>query len=156
MYNHLIYRAMKIIARKKSLGEGVDFEDAHQPTLGDDGAESIERAMQVARLVKAMQELEVDDPRAARIIKLKNGGLTNEEIVEAAGVDVSAVKRDWRAAGLSRLSSGIETGLIVRAATVPRIFSLINGPFSSSRAPLLMKCGEAADVYRPLRAVAQH
>jgi ECF sigma factor len=104
---------------KKSLGEGVDFEDAHQPPLSDDGAESIERAMQVARLIKAMQELEVDDPHAARIIKLKNGGLTNEEIVEAAGVDVSAAKRDWRAARLSRLSIGVETGLILRAAPIP-------------------------------------
>jgi len=122
MYHYLIDRAIKIIARKKNLGEGGDFEDAHQPPLGDDGAESIERAMQVARSVKATQELEVDDPRAARIIKLKNGGLTNKEIVEAAGVDVSAVKRDWRAARLSRLSIGIETGLIVRAATVPQIF----------------------------------
>jgi len=118
VYNHLIDLARKIIARKKSLGEGVDFVDAHQPPLGDDGAESIERAMQVVRLVKAAQGLEVDDPRAARIIKLKTGGLTNEEIVEAAGVDVSAVKRDWRAARLSRLSSVIEMGLIVRATTI--------------------------------------
>jgi len=68
MYHYLIDRAIKIIARKKNLGEGGDFEDAHQPPLGDDGAESIERAMQVARSVKATQELEVDDPRAARII----------------------------------------------------------------------------------------
>ena len=122
MYHYLFDRAIKIIARKKSLGEGGDFEDAHQPPLGDDGAESIERAMQVARLVKATQELEVDDPRAARIIKLKNGGLTNEEIVEATGVELSAVKKDWRAARLPRLSTGIEMGLIVRAATVPQIF----------------------------------
>jgi DNA invertase Pin-like site-specific DNA recombinase len=67
--------------------------------------------MQVALLGKAMHEPEFDGPRADRIIKLKNGGLTNKEIVEAAGVDVSAVKRDWRAARLSRLSIGIETGL---------------------------------------------
>jgi hypothetical protein len=107
-------------------------------------------------LGKAAHEPEFDDLRVARIIRLKSGGLTNEEIVEAAGVDVSAVKRDWRAARLSRLSIGIETGLIVRAATVPRILFLINGPISSSRALLLMKCGKAADINQPLRAVAQH
>jgi len=45
MHHYLIDRATKIIARKKSLGEVGDFEDAHQPPLGDDGAESIERAM---------------------------------------------------------------------------------------------------------------
>ncbi|HEY9430055.1 MAG TPA: ECF-type sigma factor [Blastocatellia bacterium] len=107
----LIDRARKSIAREERLGERAEFEDAHQPPLDDDGARAIEQAMQVARLGKAMHEPEVDDPRADRIIKLKNGGLTNKEIVEAAGVDVSAVKRDWRAARLSRLSIGIETGL---------------------------------------------
>jgi len=98
MYHHLIDRARKVIARKKRLGERVDVEDADRSPPGGDGAASVERAIQIARLGKAMRELEVEDPRAVRVVKLKNGGLTNEEIAEAVGVDVSTVKRDWRAA----------------------------------------------------------
>ena len=108
----LIDRARRVIARNKCLGERVDFEDAHQSPLDDNGAESVERETLVAQLAKAMRELEVDGPRAARIIELRIGGLTKEEIAEAVGVDVSAVKRDWRAARLFCLSSGIATGLI--------------------------------------------
>jgi RNA polymerase sigma factor (TIGR02999 family) len=97
MYHHLIDRARKIITRKKHLGERVGFEDAYQAMTDSDGVESVERAMQVARLGKAIQELEAEDPRAVLVVKLKNGGLTNEEIAEALGVNVSTVKRDWRA-----------------------------------------------------------
>jgi hypothetical protein len=87
MRRRLIDRAGKIIARKKHLGELADFEDTHQSPLDDGAAESVERAMQVVRVGKAMHGPEVDDPRAARIIKLKNGGLTKGEIAEAVGVD---------------------------------------------------------------------
>ena len=38
----------------------------------------------------------------------------------------------------------------------PANFFLINEPFSSGRVRLLMKCGEVADINRPLRDVAQH
>src|SRR5262245_27300820 len=38
----------------------------------------------------------------------------------------------------------------------PANFFLINEPFSSGRTSLLMKCGEVADINRPLRDVAQH
>jgi len=51
---------------------------------------------------------------------------------------------------------GLRRDSIVRAATAPRNFFLINEPFSSGRTRLLMKCGEAADINQPLRAVAQH
>jgi RNA polymerase sigma factor (TIGR02999 family) len=98
MYHHLIDRARKIVARKKHFGERVDFEEAHQAPADGDVTESVERAMQVAKLGKAMRELEADDPRAVQVVRLKNGGLTNEEIAEALGVNVSTVKRDWRAA----------------------------------------------------------
>jgi ECF sigma factor len=156
MRRRLVDWARNAIARNKRLGEGADFEDAHQTPLGDGAAESVERARRVARLGKAMQEPEVDDPRAARIIKLKNGGSTDEEIAEVVGVDVSAVKRDWKAARLSRLSSGIGTRLNRTRRGSPTNFFLINDPFSSGRTRLLMKCGEVADINRPLRAVAQH
>jgi RNA polymerase sigma factor (TIGR02999 family) len=97
MYHHLIDRARKIIARKKRLGERAPFEDADLAPFDDEGAGSVERALQVARLSKVMQELEAEDPRAVRVVILKSGGLTNKEIAEALGVDVSTVKRDGRA-----------------------------------------------------------
>jgi hypothetical protein len=112
--------------------------------------------MQVARLGKVTQELEVEDPRVARIIKLENGGLTKEEIAEAGGVDVSAVKRDWRAARLTRLSNGMETGLNHTRRYGPTNFFLVNEPFSAGHALLSVKGGKAADINQPLRAVAQY
>jgi RNA polymerase sigma factor (TIGR02999 family) len=97
MHSLLIDRARRIITREKHLGRRADFEDARDVAHGD-GESSADRAMQIAALGKAMRELEADDPRAVQVVVLKNGGLTNEEIAEALGVDVSTVKRDWRAA----------------------------------------------------------
>src|SRR5262245_34410185 len=97
MHSLLIDRARRIITREKHLGRRADFEDARQAPHGD-GEASADRAMQIAALGKAMRELEADDPRAVQVVILKNGGLTNEEIAESLGVDVSTVKRDWRAA----------------------------------------------------------
>jgi len=98
MYHHLIDRARKIIARKNRLGERAPFEEADLAPIDDEGAASVERALQIAQLDKAMRELEAEDPRAVRVVKLKSGGLTNKEIAESLGVDESTVKRDWRAA----------------------------------------------------------
>jgi RNA polymerase sigma-70 factor, ECF subfamily len=98
MYHHLIDRARKIVARKNRLGERAPFEDANLAPIDGGGAASVERALQIARLDKAMRELEAEDPRAVRVVKLKSGGLTNKEIAESLGVDESTVKRDWRAA----------------------------------------------------------
>jgi RNA polymerase sigma factor (TIGR02999 family) len=97
MHNLLIDRARRIIAREKHMGRRADFEDARLVAHGE-GEASVDRAMQIAELGKTVQELEADDPRAVQVVILKNGGLTNEEIAEALGVDVSTVKRDWRAA----------------------------------------------------------
>jgi RNA polymerase sigma factor (TIGR02999 family) len=98
MHNLLIDRARRRITREKHLGQQADFEDAQLVAHGGDGAASVERAMQIAKLGGAMQELEAEDPRAVQVVILKNGGLTNEEISEALDVDVSTVKKDWRAA----------------------------------------------------------
>lgn len=97
MHSLLIDRARRIIAREKHLGRRADFGDARLVADGD-GKASVDRAMQIAALGRTVQELEADDPRAVQVVILKNGGLTNEEIAEALGVDVSTVKRDWRAA----------------------------------------------------------
>jgi RNA polymerase sigma factor (TIGR02999 family) len=95
MHNLLIDRARRIIAREKHLGRRADFEDARHVAQGE---ASVDLATQIAALGKATQELEADDPRAVQVVILKNGGLTNEEIAEALGMDISTVKRDWRAA----------------------------------------------------------
>jgi RNA polymerase sigma factor (TIGR02999 family) len=97
MHNTLIDRARKIITREKHLGRRADTEDTQLVARGD-GAASIEHAMQRVALGKAMQELEAKAPRAVRVVILKIGGLTNEEIAEEIGMDVSTVKRDWRVA----------------------------------------------------------
>ena len=103
-----------------------------------------------------MQELEFEGPRVARVIKLENGGLTKEEIAEAVSVDVSTVKRDWRAARLTRLSNGMEPGLNRTRRYSPTSLFLINEPFSASHALLSIIGGKAADINQPLRAVAQY
>lgn len=97
MHNLLIDRARRIITREKHLGKRADIEDARLESHGD-GEASVEHAMQMAALGKRLQELEAEDPRAVQTVILKRGGLTNEEIAEALGVGVGAVKRDWRAA----------------------------------------------------------
>ena len=98
MHNLLIDRARRIITRDKHLGQRAEFEDAQRVAHGGDGEASVERAMLIANLGKTIKELEAEDPRAVRVVILKTGGLTNEEIAEALSVDISTVKRDWRAA----------------------------------------------------------
>jgi hypothetical protein len=66
--------------------------------------------------------------------------------------------------GEKRLKSGVlasplqwnRDGTNRKRRDSPANFFLIIGPLSFSRTRLLMKCGEVADINRPLRAVAQH
>ena len=44
----------------------------------------------------ALQKLESIDPRAAKVVELRYfGGYTDKEVVEALGVALSTVRRDW-------------------------------------------------------------
>jgi len=49
----------------------------------------------------------------------------------------------------------VRDGINRKRRDSPANFFLINEPFSSGRTRLLMKCGEVADINRPLRDVAQ-
>jgi RNA polymerase sigma factor (TIGR02999 family) len=98
MHHLLIDRARKYLTREKHFGLQTDFEIAQRVAQNDEGAVSEERALQYAALSKALDELSAEDPRAAQIVILRNGGLTVEEIAAVMSVGVSTVKRDWRAA----------------------------------------------------------
>ena len=53
-------------------------------------------------LDEALQRLELDDPRAARVVMLRYfAGLTVPETAEALGVSTGTVERDWRFARAS-------------------------------------------------------
>jgi RNA polymerase sigma factor (TIGR02999 family) len=98
MHHLLIDRARKYLTREKHFGQQADFEIAHRVAQGDGGAVSEERALQYVALSKALNELSAEDPRAAQIVILRNGGLTVEEIAVVMGLSVRTIKRDWRAA----------------------------------------------------------
>lgn len=47
-------------------------------------------------LDEALRELELIDPRAARVVELRYfGGYTDKEVVDTLGVALSTVRRDW-------------------------------------------------------------
>jgi len=47
-------------------------------------------------LDEALRELELIDPRAAKVVELRYfGGYTDKEVVETLGVALSTVRRDW-------------------------------------------------------------
>jgi RNA polymerase sigma factor (TIGR02999 family) len=55
-----------------------------------------EQKIDVLMLDEALQELERIDPRAAQVIELRYfGGYTDKEVVEALGVSLATVRRDW-------------------------------------------------------------
>ncbi|HLK66905.1 MAG TPA: sigma-70 family RNA polymerase sigma factor [Bryobacteraceae bacterium] len=50
----------------------------------------------ILQLDEALRELERLDPRAARVVELRYfGGYTDKEVVEALGVALATVRRDW-------------------------------------------------------------
>jgi len=64
-------------------------------TLGD--PVSIPREVDLIALDEALQQLEAEDPRQARMVELRFfGGLTHEEVAEAMGVSLATVNREWR------------------------------------------------------------
>jgi RNA polymerase sigma factor (TIGR02999 family) len=54
------------------------------------------QSVDVVGLDDALKELEKIDPRAAQVIELRYfGGYTDKEVVEALGVSLATVRRDW-------------------------------------------------------------
>ena len=54
------------------------------------------RSVDVLSLDEALRELERIDTRAAKVVELRYfGGYTDKEVVEALGVSIATVRRDW-------------------------------------------------------------
>jgi RNA polymerase sigma factor (TIGR02999 family) len=54
------------------------------------------RGEDMLALDEALRELELIDPRAAKVVELRYfGGYTDKEVVETLGVALSTVRRDW-------------------------------------------------------------
>jgi RNA polymerase sigma-70 factor (ECF subfamily) len=54
------------------------------------------RAEDLLALDEALRELELIDPRAAKVVELRYfGGYTDKEVVDTLGVALSTVRRDW-------------------------------------------------------------
>ena len=54
------------------------------------------RSEDVLSLDEALRDLERIDPRAAKVVELRYfGGYTDKEVVEALGVSIATVRRDW-------------------------------------------------------------
>src|SRR5580692_6133239 len=55
-----------------------------------------ERSIDVILLDESLRELERLDPRAAKVVELRYfGGYTDKEVVEALGVSLATVRREW-------------------------------------------------------------
>jgi RNA polymerase sigma factor (TIGR02999 family) len=62
-------------------------------------AEASDQGVELAALDSALKQLEVLDPRQARIVELRYfGGLTIEETAAALRISVATVKREWQLA----------------------------------------------------------
>jgi RNA polymerase sigma-70 factor (ECF subfamily) len=54
------------------------------------------RGEDLLALDEALRELELVDPRAARVVELRYfGGYTDKEVVDTLGIALSTVRRDW-------------------------------------------------------------
>jgi RNA polymerase sigma factor (TIGR02999 family) len=73
--------------------------EALREELGRDVALTEERAEVLVVLEEALELLEDERPRAARVVECRFfGGMTIEETAEALGVSGSTVSRDWKTA----------------------------------------------------------
>ena len=72
-------------------GAGATMVDLEALSLG-----SPERSIDVLLLDESLLELERLDPRAVRVVELRFfGGHTDKEVVDALGVSLATVRRDW-------------------------------------------------------------
>jgi RNA polymerase sigma-70 factor, ECF subfamily len=64
--------------------------------LDDASIATVPRGEDLLALDEALRELEVIDPRAARVVELRYfGGNKDQEVADALGVALSTVRRDW-------------------------------------------------------------
>jgi len=78
-------------AQAQRRGGGADNVDFDQVQIAGE-----KQGVDVLLLDDALRDLERVDPRAARIIELRYfGGYSDKEVVEALGVSLSTVRRDW-------------------------------------------------------------
>ena len=84
----LVDHARAVRTRKRDGGAQVDFAKIQLAAQG--------RGVDVVLLDDALRELEQIQPRAAQVVELRYfGGYTDKEVVEALGVSLATVRRDW-------------------------------------------------------------
>jgi RNA polymerase sigma-70 factor, ECF subfamily len=70
--------------------------DAVQISLDDAQTGAEETSIDLLLLDESLAELERIDPRAAKVVELRYfGGYTDKEVVDALGVSLATVRRDW-------------------------------------------------------------
>ena len=78
-------------ARAQRRGGGAVQIDLDEARAGVEG-----RSMDLLMLDESLAELERADPRAAKVVELRYfGGCTDKEVVEALGLSLATVRRDW-------------------------------------------------------------
>jgi RNA polymerase sigma factor (TIGR02999 family) len=84
----LVDHARSNKARKRDGGAQVELDKIQLAAQG--------RGVDLLLLDEALQELEQIQPRAAQVVELRFfGGYTDKEVVEALGVSLATVRRDW-------------------------------------------------------------
>ena len=82
------YARARNAQRRGAGGFAVDVDEAH-------GQEAF-RDQDLLQLDDALSDLERVHPRAAKVIELRYfGGYTDQEVVEALGISLATVRRDW-------------------------------------------------------------
>jgi RNA polymerase sigma-70 factor (ECF subfamily) len=78
-------------AKAQRRGGGATMVDLEALRIG-----STPQTVDMLELDEALRELEKLEPRAARVVELRFfGGHTDKEVVEALGVSLATVRRDW-------------------------------------------------------------
>ena len=84
----LVDHARATRTQKRDGGAKVDLEKIQLAAQG--------RSVDVLLLDEALRELEQIQPRAAQVVELRYfGGYTDKEVVEALGLSLATVRRDW-------------------------------------------------------------
>lgn len=100
-FTHIVARAMRQVVVDAARRKAADKRGGGTPdaTLDESSGSQPLRAEQLVQLDDALKDLEVLDPRRAKIVECRFfAGLTVEETAAALGVSSPTVKRDWRVA----------------------------------------------------------